>query len=98
MWLIELRTQHSVHEDGGSIPALSLWVKDLASPQAVSKCISDPVLPWLWCRLAAIAPIPLLAWEFPYAPGAAIKRKKKKKEKAKLIDLTIKREQVYFPD
>ena len=27
---------------------------------------------WLWCRPAAIAPIPLLAWETPYAVGAAL--------------------------
>ena len=31
---------------------------------------------WLWCRLAATAPIPLLAWELPFATGAALKRKK----------------------
>ena len=32
----------------------------------------------LWCRLAAAAPIQLLAWECPYAIGVAIKKKKKK--------------------
>ena len=30
----------------------------------------------LWCRPAAAAPIPPLAWEFPYAVGVALKRKK----------------------
>ena len=41
-------------------------------------------LPWLWPRQAAAAPIRLLAWEFPYATNAALKRKKKKrKEKGK---------------
>ena len=35
---------------------------------------SDPLLLWLWCRLAAAAPIQPLAWELPYAIGAAIKR------------------------
>ena len=30
-----------------------------------------------WCRLEAIAPIQPLAWELPYATGAALKRKKK---------------------
>ena len=39
----------------------------------------DPVLPWLWCRLAAAAPIWPMAWELPYAAGVALKRKKKKK-------------------
>ena len=31
---------------------------------------------WLWCRPAAVAPIGPLAWEPPYASGAALKRKK----------------------
>ena len=30
----------------------------------------------LWCRLAARAPIGPLAWERPYAMGAALKRQK----------------------
>ena len=30
-------------------------------------------MPWLWCRLAAAAPIRPLAWEPPYAKGAALK-------------------------
>ena len=35
---------------------------------------SDPGLLWLWCSLAAVAPIPPLGWEPPYAVGAAPKR------------------------
>ena len=35
----------------------------------------DLVLPWLWCRPAAAAPIQPLAQEFPYATGIAIKKK-----------------------
>ena len=33
------------------------------------------MLLWLWHRLAAIAPIPPLAWELPYAMDAALKSK-----------------------
>ena len=38
------------------------------------------MLLWLWCKLAATALIQLLAWELPYATGAALKRPKNKKE------------------
>ena len=44
---------------------------------------SDLVLLWLWCRPAATALIQPLAWEPPYAVGAALKKKKKKKKKTK---------------
>ena len=41
----------------------------------------DPVLLWLWCRLAAAtAPIRPLAWELPYAEGAALKSKQTNKQ------------------
>ena len=40
---------------------------------------SDPMLLWLWCRLAVVAPIGPLPWDSPYATGAALKKQKKKK-------------------
>ena len=46
----------------------------------------DPVLPWLWYRLAAAALIWPLCWELPLAAGVAIKRKKEKEpERRKLL-------------
>ena len=43
----------SSYEHSGSIPGLTQWVK-------------DPKLLWLWCRLAAAAPIQLLAIHSPW--------------------------------
>ena len=45
------------------------------------RCGLELALLWLWCRLVATALIRSLAWEPPYAVGAALKRKKKKKKK-----------------
>ena len=41
------------------------------------RCGLNPALLWLWCRPTAAAPIRPLAWELPYASGAALKSKKK---------------------
>ena len=41
---------------------------------------SDLALLWLWCRPAATALIRPLAWEPPYAMGAALKRLKTKRK------------------
>ena len=79
------------HEVAGSIPALAQWVND--QWVAVSCGVGcrrglDPALLWLWRRLVATALIQPLAWESPYAAGAAQeiatttdKRQKKKKKK-----------------
>ena len=45
----------------------------------------DPALLWLWCRPAYTAPIRPLAWESPYAAGAAQEIAKKTKKKKKKI-------------
>ena len=63
----------------GSLPALAQWV-------------NNPALLWLWCRPVATAPIVPLAWESPYATGAAqeiAKRQtnKQTKKKPKTINL-----------
>ena len=46
---------------------------------------SDLALPWLWRRLAATALIRSLAWEPPYAAGAAQEVAKRQKDKKKRI-------------
>ena len=40
------------------------------------RCILDHALLWLWHRPAATAPIGPLAWEPPYAAGAALEKTK----------------------
>ena len=42
---------------------------------------SDPTLLWLWRSPAATAPIQPLAWEHPYAVGAAQEMAKRQKKK-----------------
>ena len=40
----------------------------------------DPVLLWLWHRLAAVPPIQPLAWGLPCAMGVALKSNKQTKQ------------------
>ena len=70
----------SIREDTGSIPGLAQWVKHLSCGVG-HRHGSYPTLLWLWCRLVAIAPIRPLAWELPYAEGAALEKAKLKKKK-----------------
>ena len=50
------------------------------------------MLPWLWHRPAATAPIRPLSWKSPCAVGAALEKKKTKrpkKKKKKIIIIVI---------
>ena len=47
------------------------------------RCGLDPSLLWLWFRPVATALIGHLAWEPPYATGAALKIQKDQKKKKK---------------
>ena len=72
-----------IHEDVCSIPGLSQWVKDLLLLCAAvigHRCGSDAMLLWLCRKQAAVALLQPLAWEPPYAAGAALEKKKKKKK------------------
>ena len=64
-WLTNLTRNHGV---AGLIPALAQWVNDPAlhvSCGVGCRHDSDSRLLWLWCSLAATAPIRSLAWEPP---------------------------------
>ena len=66
------------------IPGLIQRVEDLVLPVGCGVGRGrgwDLVLLWLWRGPAAVALIRSLAWEPPYAVGAALKRPKKKKKK-----------------
>ena len=81
----QVKNPISIHEDGGLIPGLPQWFNDLALPQVQHRWQMwlDPVLLWLWCRLAAAAPNQPLAWELPYATGAAVKKQNKQTKNKK---------------
>ena len=71
------------HEVEGSVPALAQWVNDPALPVSCGvgcRRSSDIKLLWLWRRPVATAPIRPLAWEPPYAAGAAQRNNKKDKK------------------
>ena len=52
---------------------------------AGGRCGLDPVLLWPWRRPVAVAPIRPLAWEPPYAAGAAQEMAKRQKKKSYVL-------------
>ena len=72
----QLRNPSRIHEDVGLIPGLTQWVKGSGVAMSCSvghRCDLDLVWLLLWHRPVATAPIRPLAWEIPYATGAALK-------------------------
>ena len=52
----------------------------------LAQWVNNPALLWLWGRLAAVALIRPLAWGPPYAAGAALKKKRKRRKNTGRID------------
>jgi len=61
------------------------------------RCSSDPALLWLWRRPVAAALIRPLAWEPPYAAGAAQEMAKRQKKRPKKPPKNIIKNFVEFP-
>ena len=57
---------------------------------------SSSDLVWLWCRLVATAPTGPLAWEPPYATGAALNNKKSEPPPPKKKYKTLTKRQALF--
>ena len=68
----------SIVEDSSSVPGLPQWFKGSGIAMSCGHRRGlDLALLWLWCRLAAVAPIQPLTWEPPCAAGGALKETKR---------------------
>ena len=90
LWLSS-QNPTSIHENVGSIPGLTWWVKGpgVATTYGVGhRHGSDPTLLRLWCRPSTTALIQPLAWELPQAVRAVLQRPKKPKQQKPQWDTT----------
>ena len=78
-WLVSMRMQV------WSLASLSLRMWCCLSCGVGHTCGSDTVLLWLWRGLAAAAPTWPVAWELPYAAGAALKKQNKTNKQTKRL-------------
>ena len=79
-WLTNPTRNHEVVNHEASLSRLEIWCcRGLWC--GLQMLGLDPELLWLWCRLPATAPTGPLAWEPPYAAGAALEMTKRQKKK-----------------
>ena len=66
------------------------WGSGVAMSHSVGcRLGSDPALLWLWRGPAGIAPIQPLAWEPPYATGAALEKAKRQNKTKQKTSVTL---------
>ena len=85
LWAQWVKNPASIHEDAALIPGLTQRIKDSPLLEAIALVKDATQIPrwlWLWCRLAAIAPLQPLAWDPPYMLQVWPYKHQKKKKKS----------------